>query len=66
MVARSWPGGPLRQYAVKGHLRRDGRPDRYDPTKSAYVCDRCLEPVAGVYEPKHGEGWLCGTCRGMR
>lgn len=66
ITARAWAGGPLRQYkAASRALSREGRPERYDPTKSAYVCDRCLEPVGGVYEPGSGKGWLCGTRRGQ-
>lgn len=66
MVARAWIGGPLRSYkAHKGGLRPDGRPVSYDPVNSPYVCDKCAK-TGGIYEPKNGEGWLCGSCREER
>lgn len=66
MVARAWSGGPLREYRVLAPCTPEGRPARYDARNSPYVCEKCRKLVVGVYEPRNGEGWLCGSCRGER
>ena len=64
-IERMWEGGPLRQVSDKS--RQGWSRGQNAAFKGRYVCDECLRPVAGVYEPKDGFGdgrkWLCSACR---
>jgi hypothetical protein len=64
-IRRMWEGGPLRQISAtaRGRWTIDDKGEFRGP----YVCDECLKPVSGIYEPKRGVGdgrkWLCAECR---
>ena len=66
-VKRTWDGGPLREWAAKRPNGNWGIPHQKGGYAGRYVCDECLSPVNGLYEPKIGFGdgrkWLCSDCR---
>lgn len=63
---RMWPDGPLRRWSP---VRTGGCHIPLDSGGfgASYVCEECLEPVAGVYRVIRGvqrrESWLCASCR---
>jgi hypothetical protein len=63
---RMWAGGPLRFWSS---FRGGGcrMPMAEGGFGGAYVCERCLVPVAGVYRVSDGvqgrQSWLCASCK---
>jgi hypothetical protein len=60
-VIRMWPGGPLRE--VSSTARNSWIAHSRYGFAGRYVCERCREPVAGVYSSIHGGDWQCAGCR---
>ena len=62
MVARSWPGGPLRHRSERREST-SWTPYGKGGYAGPYVCDVCQRPVDGVYRVISQSSWACGPCR---
>lgn len=62
-IRRMWEGGPLRQWSDKA---RGSAWNYYEKAQTvgyagSYVCDKCSNPVYGVY--RLNQGWICAACK---